>query len=129
MLRTVHIARTDPDLNCSSYSKTPFEVTCSMIQELVAFDDVIHTIVAVKKAAYKFINLFSADISKDGSIIKCTLYFESDKSAEFIQKIVADFRKEVLDQDLRESLKLETENVRNLILAHAFSKTGLIKNE
>jgi His-Xaa-Ser system protein HxsD len=100
-----------------------------MKQELVAFDDVVHSIVAVKKAAYKFIDRFSADISQEGSIIKCALYFESDTSAEFIQNIVADFRKEVLDQDLRESLKSETESVRNLILAHAFSKTGLIKNE
>jgi len=29
-------------------------------------------------------------------------------------------------QELREKIKLETEDVRNLILAHAFSKTNLI---
>jgi len=34
-----------------------------------------------------------------------------------------------LDQDLRETLKVETEPVRNLILAHAFSKTGIISHE
>jgi His-Xaa-Ser system protein HxsD len=42
---------------------------------------------------------------------------------------VESFKKEVLDQDLRLKLKAETEPIRNLILAHAFSKTGLIADE
>jgi His-Xaa-Ser system protein HxsD len=100
-----------------------------MKQELVIFDDTVYGITAVKKAVYKFINVFSAEISKEGPIIKCALRFDSDRSAESIESVIADFRKEVLDQDLRENLKRETENVRNLILAHAFSKTGIIKDE
>jgi His-Xaa-Ser system protein HxsD len=35
------------------------------------------------------------------------------------------FRNEVIDQDLRRRIARETENTRNLILAMAFSKTGL----
>ncbi len=44
------------------------------------------------------------------------------------ETILENFKKEVLDQDLREKIAKETEEVRNLILAHAFSKTSIIKN-
>jgi His-Xaa-Ser system protein HxsD len=83
----------------------------------------------VKKAAYKYIKTFSADITANGSLINCALRFAEALKADEIERIVADFRKEVLDQDLRESLKKETEQVRNLILAHAFSKTALVSDE
>ena len=36
--------------------------------------------------------------------------------------------KELNDQILREKISKETEGVRNLILAHAFSKTNFIEN-
>jgi His-Xaa-Ser system protein HxsD len=100
-----------------------------MMQELVTFDGAIYTITAVKKAAYRFLDIFSADISTEGSVIRCALSFISERNTEVIERIISDFRKEVLDQDLRESVKRETEPVRNLILAHAFSKTGIVRNE
>ena len=53
----------------------------------------------------------------------------SPRSDDSFAKLIDDFKKEVLDQDLREKLKVETEPVRNLILAHAFSKTGIISHE
>jgi hypothetical protein len=34
-----------------------------------------------------------------------------------------------LHQDLRSSIREETRQIRNLILSHAFSKTGLIRDE
>jgi len=52
----------------------------------------------------------------------CALHFdgpEPDANA------VADFRTEVLDQALRERIRKETEGVRNLILAKAFSEAPL----
>ena len=101
-----------------------------MKQELVTFDEAVYSITAVKKAAYRFLNTFSAEISVvEGSVIKCALSFISERSTESIDSIISDFRKEVLDQDLRESLKRETEHVRNLSLAHAFSKTGIVSDE
>jgi len=42
---------------------------------------------------------------------------------------VHDFKKEVLDQHLREKIKAETDDIRNLILSVAFSSTGLQKVE
>jgi His-Xaa-Ser system protein HxsD len=55
--------------------------------------------------------------------------FGKEISLEAQESFISEFTKEVLDQDLREKIKSETESYRNLILAHAFSKTTLIENE
>lgn len=45
-----------------------------------------------------------------------------------MEAVVHRLKKEALDQTLRTRIKKETEQVRNLILAHAFSKSGLISS-
>jgi His-Xaa-Ser system protein HxsD len=95
----------------------------------ISFDSRVFSLVAVKKAAYKYMGSFSADINiKDNEVI-CVLNFTSPRTDESCARLIDDFKKEILDQDLRETLKSETEPVRNLILAHAFSKTGIVSNE
>jgi His-Xaa-Ser system protein HxsD len=42
--------------------------------------------------------------------------------------LIARIRNEVIDQDLRSIIAKETSNVRTLILANAFSNTGLIES-
>lgn len=93
------------------------------------FDSKVFPMMAIKKAAYKYLQAFSADITMQGEQIHCQITFSSPVSEEEGGRLVEDFKKEVLDQDLRERLKAETEAVRNVILAHAFSKTGLIIDE
>lgn len=95
----------------------------------VNFDSRVFSLIAVKKAAYKYIDSFSADITLTNDEVRCSLKLTSPRSDESFVRLVDDFKKEVLDQDLREQLKVETEPVRNLILAHAFSKTGIINHE
>jgi His-Xaa-Ser system protein HxsD len=91
---------------------------------VVRFDVRVHSLDSVKRAAYAFTDRFSFDIRADDDEIACIVTplsgQESDPNA-FIRR----FRNAVLDQDLRESVANQTENVRNVILAHAFSKTGL----
>ena len=41
------------------------------------------------------------------------------------EKVINEFKRELLDQQLRVVIKQETEAQRNLILAYTFSKTGL----
>ena len=82
--------------------------------------------VAIKKAAYVYINKFSIDISIENDKYLCRLNFNESLSPAQQKYYLNEFKKEVLDQELRESIKKETEDVRNLILAHAFSKTNLI---
>ena len=95
----------------------------------VTFDGKVYSLNAVKKAAYKHVRAFTADISVVDQEIRCLINLEQPVTEEQGLRLTNEFKKEVLDQDLRERLKVETENVRNVILAHAFSRTGLINNE
>jgi len=95
----------------------------------VTFDSHVYSLTAVKKAAYKYLDRFSADISIEDTRINCRLTFTSSNDQGTVARLVEDFRKEVLDQDLREALKVETEAVRNLILAYAFSQTAMSSDE
>lgn len=83
---------------------------------------------AIKRAAYRCSNLFAFDAAVTGKLAVCTLTFDGDQSTEQLEKALMTFRREILDQDLRHLIRAETEHVRNLILAHAFSRTGLIQD-
>lgn len=96
---------------------------------LIRFDDRVISLPAVKKAAYKYINSFAVDFSLESNEILCSLTFTAPTTEEVALKLVEDFKKEALDQDLREQIKKETEPIRNLIFALAFSKTGIVANE
>ncbi len=99
------------------------------MEVVLTFDATLYSAEAIKKAAYRSINRFAVNIAREGNEIKCSLTFKDSATESQIKFYIDEFRKEVLDQDLRESIKKETEGVRNLILAHTFSKTGLIKDE
>jgi len=95
----------------------------------IVFDNRVFSLAAIKKASYRFIDKFSADFVLSDSKIICTLNFSPSYSEAAAKFIVEDFKKEVLDQDLRIIIASETEGVRNLILAHAFSRTSLIQSD
>ena len=95
----------------------------------VSFDSKVFSLGAVKKAAYRYLHAFATDISIVDGQMTCVLTFSSPTTEEEGVRLVNELKKEVLDQDLRERLQSETEAVRNVILAHAFSKTGLISDE
>jgi len=99
------------------------------VKTTIGFDTKVFTTETVKKAAYRYVDRFTVDFELSGSRLTCTLSFAEDTSAEVTAKLVEEFKKEVLDQDLRERIKVETAPIRNLILAHAFSKTGLIADD
>ena len=98
-------------------------------QTPLRFDNRVFSLPAVKKAAYKYINSFTADINLEGNAILCGLTFISPANEERASNLIEDFKKEVLDQDLREQIKTETAPIRNLIFALAFSKTGIVGDE
>jgi His-Xaa-Ser system protein HxsD len=95
----------------------------------VAFDKNVYGLMALKKTAYKFIDKVATNISDKDDHYLVEMRFAKEISQEAFEKFKDEFMKEVLDQDLRERIKSETEAYRNLILAHAFSKTTLIDNE
>lgn len=90
----------------------------------VSFDRSGHSLDAVQRAAYRFSDRLSCDVTEGADEIEVTLHLPDDTPAD-PDELVADFRNEVLDQVLRERIRAETADVRNLVLAVAFSKTGL----
>jgi His-Xaa-Ser system protein HxsD len=84
---------------------------------------------SVKRAAYRFTDKFAIDLCVDGPIATCTFIFDSARTEDWIDRTLAAFRKELLDQELRAAIREETKDVRNLILAHAFSRSGLIGDD
>jgi His-Xaa-Ser system protein HxsD len=85
----------------------------------VVFDAASHPVDAIQRAAYKYGAHFSIEVQREGENLLCVLHFHGD---EIDLDVVADFRAEVLDQVLRSRIRQETEGVRNLILAWAFSE-------
>lgn len=98
------------------------------IEKQIDLDLAAFSIEAIKRAAYRCSDQFAFNISVTADSAACTLIFDGSKSPESIDAAVVTFRKELLDQDLRIAIRAETEGVRNLILAHAFSRTGLVSD-
>ena len=94
----------------------------------MSFDLAVYSLETIKKAAYRFIDRFSPDIRIENNQIICVLSFAVPTSHE-TQRIVDDFRKEVLDQDLRRLIAAETAPMRNTILALAFATSNLQDRE
>jgi His-Xaa-Ser system protein HxsD len=87
------------------------------------FDPAVVSVDAIQRAAYRMSDRLSIDLRAYPDTIACTLHIAPSADAD---ELVAEFRNEALDQVLRERIRLETEASRNLILALAFSKTGVL---
>jgi His-Xaa-Ser system protein HxsD len=96
-----------------------------VLSQKLIFDEKIYSIEAIQKAAYRYINSFTLDLSLSKGKTNCLLVPNKDLGQEEFEEIVDDFKKEILDQHLRLRIKSETEPVRNLILGIAFSNTTL----
>ena len=85
------------------------------------FDVRVFSLDTIKRALYRFSDKCSFDLQlKDNDI---TVKITTNANDDLLSKI----KNEVLDQDLRDTLFKETANIRALILANAFSNTGLIQ--
>ena len=99
------------------------------MSQKVNFSARVYSLETIKKAAYRLSDVVSVDIYPRGDDIECILHFNTGAADDEAQRIVAAFRCEVLDQDLRAVIAKETEAIRNAVLAYAFSKTGLQSSE
>jgi His-Xaa-Ser system protein HxsD len=90
----------------------------------------VYRLTAIKKAAYRFADRFTAVI---GTAVQdqlpVSLYFKPSTSAPIAREVTRQFFQELLDQELREQIAEETNAVRTLILAHAFSHADIIKRD
>lgn len=91
---------------------------------IVSFDRAAYSIEAAQAAAYRFIDRLTIVVSTTDSELRCEVEPIAGRDVDLASEI-ADFKRELLDQQLRSRIKAQTEDVRNLILALAFSRTGL----
>jgi His-Xaa-Ser system protein HxsD len=89
----------------------------------LAFDAASHSADAIQRAAYRFCDRISIELVSDMAEYRCILKGVGDAN---LDALIGDFRTEVLDQVLRERIRGETEPIRTMILAQAFSKTGVV---
>lgn len=99
-----------------------------MIERSLNFDAVAYSVDAVQRTMYRLSDRLSGDVRHSDGFHLCVLQLETDDEEE-AELLVAEFRKEALDQTLRERIRSETQEVRNLILALAFSNTGLVSGD
>jgi His-Xaa-Ser system protein HxsD len=91
----------------------------------IELDSTIYRLSAVKKAAYKFGNHFHVKLlPTTGQWVRVVLTPKAP--TDTLDHWAGEFCNEVLDQELREVVAQETEPVKNLLLAQAFSATSLL---
>lgn len=84
----------------------------------------VYSLEAAQKAAYRFIDRLTILIQREEDKLVCEID-PIDAHKENFEDHVANFKRELLDQQLRHQIKNETESTRNLILSFAFSRSGL----
>lgn len=98
-----------------------------MPERVLSFDRAGHSIDAIQRAAYRLSDRLSCELDGNGGSIEARVS-SLDAEADF-DSLIAEFRAEVLDQVLRGRIRDETADVRNLVLALAFSRTGLAETD
>lgn len=93
----------------------------------VTFAKVTTELDALQRAAYAVADAMTVDIAASGDRYVCTLY-PRDPGAD-PSTLAHRIRAEVIDQALRLRIAAQTEPLRNLIFALAFSQTGLAEAE
>ncbi len=89
-----------------------------------SFQRSVYRLEVIKKASYRFLADYDVHISEVADTIQISLIEkEPSRSCRFDAR---QFPAEVLDQDLREQVLSETQAMRDLILAQAFSSLSLL---
>lgn len=94
-----------------------------MIERVLCFDRAGYSLDSIQRAAYRFSDRAACEIVAGDSEIEVRATILDEEGD--VDGLIAAFRNEALDQVLRERIRAETAEVRNLVLALAFSRTGL----
>ncbi|WP_223506689.1 His-Xaa-Ser system protein HxsD [Pseudomonas sp. GL-RE-29] len=92
----------------------------------LVFDERLYDAQVLQKAAYRSINTLTVDITSEEGRFICVLSLNIGLDEPAFLSAIQEFKKDVLDYQLRHRLAVETQPIKNLILGLAFSKTGLI---
>jgi His-Xaa-Ser system protein HxsD len=99
-----------------------------LLKRKLTFEAAGYSLDAIQRAAYRLSDKLSVDLETSGARHLCTIHVESDDDAE-VDRLVAEFRNQALDETLRERIRTETTGVRNVILSLAFADTALVRQD
>jgi His-Xaa-Ser system protein HxsD len=89
-----------------------------------------YRLTAVKKTAYRLADKCTVVFGNiDGDRLPLTFSFRVTSTPSSRDEVLRLFFQDLLDQELREEVAVETAALRHLILAHAFSRTDLIQRQ
>jgi len=94
--------------------------------ELLRVSQDVYSLDALKRASYRHADKGAFDIQLENGIISVNFLSKKKLEESSLEFFKQKFLTDVLDEDLRAIIRHETSDVRNLILAHAFSKSALI---
>jgi His-Xaa-Ser system protein HxsD len=89
------------------------------------FDLSVYRLAAIKKATYLFMGQFNVELQVNGNVACVRLTKKQSPAGPDLDP--ASLTNAVIDQELRETIAQETEAIRNVILAQAFSGLSLIE--
>jgi len=94
----------------------------------ITIDTRVHGLLAVKKAAYRLARRCTVVLgSPEGDLIPLRFLFPRGTGEETAAEAVRLFHRELLDEDLRAVIHDQTDALRDLILAHTFSRMDLVE--
>jgi His-Xaa-Ser system protein HxsD len=89
-----------------------------------------YRLTAVKKVGYRLAERFTVVLGESSlTSISVTFVFPPTTTEACAIAAVRVFYQDLLDQELREHLAEESRPIRALILAHAFSRTDLVRRQ
>lgn len=88
----------------------------------------VYSISALLRVAYRFTDRCYLHLQRKSETI-VEVRFRPKASDAPLDRIAGEFCNELLDQTLREIVARESEPVRNLVLAHALSRTPFVEPE
>jgi His-Xaa-Ser system protein HxsD len=97
------------------------------VEIILVFDQATVDLDALQRSSYAVAAEMTVDIRVSGENYVCTLYPRKRNTTD--DELAHRFRAEVNDQILRVRIAKETEPLRNLVFALAFSQTGLAEAE
>jgi His-Xaa-Ser system protein HxsD len=84
----------------------------------------VYSMSALLRVAYRFTDRCYLHLQREGGSV--CVRFRAKAPAPPLDQIAGEFCNELLDQTLREIVAQESEPVRNLVLAHALSRTSFV---
>ena len=102
-------------------------VGASATEIMLVFDQATVDLDALQRAVYAVAAEMTVDIRVCGADYVCTLFPRAQDATD--EELKHRFRAEVNDQVLRVRIAKQTEPLRNLVFALAFSQTGLVEGD